>query len=171
MENNDQRAIDLYNSLQKKKQELKEIQKQYNDFHKFILEAKVKTLQADIPDVNLIPAFEKKPFVVGLNLHGNNWDCRLYLHYSDTGFCCGAISNGKILYQSSDTAHLYDEHFTLLAPNFVGIFEYQTTQPDFYSKFLPYQYDEAFECFVKAYNKFVELGGEGYEITKKEINL
>ena len=172
METSHQRVIELYNSIQKKKKELKGIQKQYNTLHKSILDEKIKTLQEKYPNVNLTPSFMKgKTFVVGLNLKGNDWDCQLYLNYSDSGFCCGAVSNAKVMFRNLESARPYDERFVQLAPNFVGIFERQSNEPDFFSEFPPYQFDEAFECFTKAYDKFIELGGQGYEITKKKIDL
>ena len=172
METNHQRVIELYNSIQEKKKELNGIQKQYSDLHKSILNEKIKALQEKYPNVNLTPSFmQGRPFVVGLNLKGNGWDCRLYLHHSDSGFCCGAVSNAKVLFEDFEAARPYDECFLQLAPNFVGIFERQSNEPDFFSEFLPYQFDEAFGCFAKAYDKFIELGGQGYEITKKKIDF
>lgn len=172
MEKNHQRVIELYNSIQERKKELKGIQQQYRDLHRSILDEKIKALQEKYPDVNLTPSFMKgKPLVVGLNVKGNGWDCRLYINYSASGFCCGAVSNAKMMFEDFDSARPYDERFIQLAPSFVGIFERQSNEPDFFSEFPPYQFDEAFECFAKAYDKFIELGGQRYEITKKKIDF
>jgi len=52
------------------------------------------------------------------------------------------------------------EQFMSLADNFKEIFEMYRGQEMMFSSFPHYQYQEVFDCFNKAYAKFIELGAE-----------
>ena len=159
MEANNQRVIELYNSVKKKKQELKVIQKEYKDLHKSILVEKMKSLQARFSNVDLKPSYSTNIIAIVSFLLPTGKQCDLLLTSSESEFSCVLNSHPKMVKGEVQ----YDLQFQNLAPYFKGIFTHQRGIDQFYTEFLPYQYDEVFYCFEKAFKTLLELGAEASE--------
>ena len=152
MANTNQRAIELYNSIQKKEEELKQAKKEFKDLHKAILKERVANLQKNHPEVDLTPHFSGEEVCAKFVLP-NGW-----LHYFLVVNSAGKSIDCIAYIDSKDFTAQSSEQFLELVNNFKGIFSYYYEREKMFTSFLPYEYDEVFDCFTKAFDKFAEIG-------------
>lgn len=147
------RAQKLYEIVQKKQEELKLANKKFKVLHKKNVNEWVTSIVEQHPNVDFYPSYSgeaicaKFCFANGLHYHlavntgGKSTDCYARIVPED------------LLSQTH-------EQFTSLADNFKEIFEMYRGQEMMFSSFPHYQYQEVFDCFNKAYAKFIELGAD-----------
>lgn len=147
------RAQKLYEIVQKKQEELRLANKKFKAVHKKNLNEWVKAIVEQHPNVDFYPSYSgeaicaKFCFANGLRYHlavnflGKSTDCYAQIIPED------------LLSQTH-------EQFMGLADNFKEIFEMYRGQEMMFSSFPHYQYQEVFDCFNKAYAKFIELSAE-----------
>lgn len=165
MKENIQHAIELFNTMQKKKEELKEVKKAFKNLHKEIMNAKITEFQKRYPEINTINYIPWANMSIMFRMsNGIFYD--LIMHSSEKKIECtlavapetfkthSKVKSGEL---SIDTK-VYDKFIDWNV--FRGIFSLHGGNQIFLSRFLTYQYDEAFDCFAKAYEKLVELGAE-----------
>lgn len=147
------RAKKLYENVQKKQEELKLAKKAYKKLRKKILNEFAKPICDQHSDVDLEPYHPGEAICAKFCLT-NGLHYHLAVNFLGKSIDCYArIVPADFLSQTND-------QFMDLAHKFIDVFKIYRGKEIMYSSFLPYQYKEAFDCFNKAYDKFIEIGAE-----------
>ena len=147
------RAQKLYMNVQKKQKELKQANKAFKTLQKKIVHEWAKVVVEQHPNVNLEP-YQSGEAICAKFCLTNGLHYHLAVNFLGKSIDCYA----RIV--SEDLLSQTHEQFMDLAHKFLDIFEIYRGQEIMYSSFLPYQYQDVFDCFNKAYAKFMELGAE-----------
>lgn len=148
-----QRAIELYNNVQEKKKALKDAKKAFMEVHWSILKEKRESL---LQECNGVKFGDPIADIAVVSFQMPNGLCYfLGMGTSETKLGCYAQINSEDLLTKENK-----KTFIAFAQIFKDIFVYRRGIESVYSEFPPYEYDEAFECFSKAYTKFIEVGAK-----------
>lgn len=147
------RAQKLHKNVQKKQEELKQANKAFKSLHKKIVYEWAKVVVEQHPKVNLEP-YQSGEAICAKFCLTNGLHYHLAVNFLGKSIDCYArIVPADFLSQTND-------QFMDLAHKFIDIFEIYRGKEIMYSSFLPYQYQDVFNCFNKAYDKFIEIGAE-----------
>ena len=147
------RAQKLYEIVQKKQEELRLANKKFKALHKKNVNEWVKSIVEQHPNVDFYPSYSGEAICAKFYFANG-------LHYHLAVNTGGKTTDCYARIASEDFLSQTHEQFMSLADNFKGIFEMYRGQEMMFSSFPHYQYQEVFDCFNKAYAKFIELGAD-----------
>ncbi len=147
------RAQKLYEIVQKKQEELRLANKKFKALHKKNVNEWAKSIVEQYPNVDFYPSYSGEAICAKFCLANG-------LHYHLAVNTVGKSTDCYARIASEDLLSQTHEQFMSLADNFKEIFEMYRGQEMMFSSFPHYKYQEVFDCFNKAYAKFIELSAE-----------
>ena len=152
--------VELHNAIKVKDEELKKQKKEFKNLRKKLFEQKKSELLIKYPEVDFSVVFCNSDLAVKFFLDGTHYFLSIHSDLKSIG--CFVTLNNYLEKRSE----IDKEQFMNLVNQFKGIFEYYNLCHYVGIQFPAYDCDSAFDCFIRALDKIIELDAEVETITK-----
>ena len=152
--------VELYNAIKVKDDELKNQKKEFKNLRKKLFEQKKAEVLIKYSEIDFSFAFCNSDLAVKFSLDGTHYILSINSDLKSIG--CFVTLN----YYLEKYSEIDKDQFMNLVDKFKGIFEFYNLCHYIGIHFPAYDSDSAFECFIKALDKIIELGADVEKIAK-----
>ena len=152
--------VKLYNTIKVKDDELKNLKKEFKNLRKKLFEQKKAEVLIKYSEIDFSFAFCNSDLAVKFSLDGTHYVLSINSDLKSIG--CFVTLN----YYLEKYSEIDKDQFMNLVEKFKGIFEIYNLCHYIGIHFPAYDCNSAFECFIKALDKILELGADVEKIAK-----